>query len=141
MQIMIQYAMRLVGLPYKWGGSNPLEGYDCSGLVQELLLSAGIDPEGDQTAQGLFDWFDLYGERDPKPGIGVLCFYGKNVSSITHVSMMLDPFRVIEAGSGGPKTHTFQEATAQGAFVRIRHISGRKPIAMRKPRYSSIGLL
>jgi cell wall-associated NlpC family hydrolase len=141
MQIMLAYALRFVGLPYKWGGSNPMEGYDCSGLVQELLNSAGIDPEGDQTAQGLFDWFDLYGERDPKPGIGVLCFYGRNVSTITHVAMMLDQFRIIEAGGGGPKVHSLDDAKANDAFVRIRHISTRKPVAMRKPRYASIGLL
>lgn len=28
------YAMRLLGTPYRYGGSSPEEGFDCSGLVQ-----------------------------------------------------------------------------------------------------------
>ena len=141
MQILIPYALSFVGKPYRWGGESPLTGFDCSGLIQELLRSVGLDPPGDQTAQALFDHFDLYGERDPRPGAGVLCFYGKDVSSITHVSMMLDPYRIIEAGGGGSETKTLEDAVRQDARVRIRHLSARKPVAMRKPRYASIGLV
>ena len=31
---MAVYAMKFLGTPYKYGGSNPNEGFDCSGLVQ-----------------------------------------------------------------------------------------------------------
>jgi cell wall-associated NlpC family hydrolase len=31
---MAVYAMKFLGTPYKYGGSSPSEGFDCSGLVQ-----------------------------------------------------------------------------------------------------------
>lgn len=141
MNILIQYAMQFVAEPYRWGGDDPVNGFDCSGLIQELLASVGLDPPGDQTAQSLFDYFDLNGERNPKPGAGVICFYGESVAKITHVALMLDAYRIIEAGGGGSKTTSLQAAADQNAFVRIRHLSNRKPVAMRKPRYATIGLI
>lgn len=141
MQILLNQAINLTGTPYRWGGNDPHTGFDCSGLVQALLATVGLDPPGDQTAQSLFDYFDINGERNPKPGIGVLCFYGKDVASITHVSMMLDPYRIVEAGSGDHTVLTLEDAVRKNAFVRIRHISQRKPIAFRKPRYTTIGLV
>ena len=37
-------AMAQVGRPYRWGGSSPREGFDCSGLVQHVYREAlGIE--------------------------------------------------------------------------------------------------
>src|SRR4051812_45469302 len=35
-------AMRYLGTPYQWGGSNPQTGFDCSGLVQWAYAKAGV---------------------------------------------------------------------------------------------------
>lgn len=37
----IRYAVAQLGKPYVWGGTGP-DGYDCSGLVMEAYLAAGI---------------------------------------------------------------------------------------------------
>lgn len=37
----IKYALAQLGKPYLWGGTGP-NGYDCSGLVMEAYLAAGI---------------------------------------------------------------------------------------------------
>lgn len=141
MNILLNYAMKLVGTPYRWGGDDPIHGFDCSGLVQELLASVGMDPPGDQTAQSLFDHFDKTAEHN-RFGMGSLVFYGASVTKINHVAMMLDPYRVIEAGGGGSKTLTLQNAADQNAFVRIRHINHRKDrVAVLKPKYGTIGLV
>ncbi|NJO18771.1 MAG: C40 family peptidase [Spirulinaceae cyanobacterium RM2_2_10] len=140
MDILKAYAMQFVGTPYRWGGDDPMAGFDCSGFVQELLASCGLDPKGDDTAQGLFNFFDRHGEKNPSPGMGVLVFYGESLSKIVHVAMMLDEFRIIEAGGGGYKTLTEQDAIKQNAYIRIRHLSNRKPIAMLRPNYSTIGV-
>lgn len=141
MNILRDYALQFVGKPYRWGGDDPMAGFDCSGFVQELLASVGLDPTGDQTAQALFDYFDKHGEGNPTPNIGVLAFYGESVTKIVHVAMLIDPYRVIEAGGGGSKTTTLEAATNQNAYIRIRHLSGRRPIAFRKPRYTTIAIL
>jgi peptidoglycan DL-endopeptidase CwlO len=36
-----QYALHQAGKPYRWGGTGP-ESFDCSGLVYEAYLSAGV---------------------------------------------------------------------------------------------------
>lgn len=140
MQILKDYAMSFVGKPYLWGGNNPAFGADCSGFAQELLASAGIDPTGDQSAQGLFDYFSKNGAWNVYL-CGSLAFYGKSVSEITHVAMFVDPYRVIEAGGGDSTTTTLQAAEKKGASVRIRLYDARKDtVAVVRPYYTRIGV-
>jgi cell wall-associated NlpC family hydrolase len=139
-QTLREYAMSFNGLPYIWGGDDPVVGMDCSGLVQEILASVGMDPPGDQTAQGLFDHFQKTALWN-KYGLGALAFYGESVSKITHVAFMLDQYRIIEAGGGGSKSTSPAAASAQNAFVRIRLIKRRPDlVAVLKPSYASIGV-
>lgn len=39
----VQIANRLTGIPYRWGGSSPRAGFDCSGLVQYVYAKIGIN--------------------------------------------------------------------------------------------------
>ena len=48
-------AKRYLGIPYKWGGTDPESGLDCSGLVQRVYGDMGIDlprVSGDQAQAG-----------------------------------------------------------------------------------------
>ena len=134
-EVLQRYMYQMVGVAYRWGGSTPMGGFDCSGLTQELLAAVGMDPPGDQTAQALHDYF-----KDRTLGrilaCGALCFYGKSLTEISHVAMMLDSVHVVEAGGGGSKTVTLQDAINQAAFVRIRRLDHRKDLlAVIMPRY------
>lgn len=141
MEFMIRYALTFIGKPYRWGGSSPMNGFDCSGLIQEILASVGMDPPGDQTAQALFDHFEKNGSLGVQKA-GALAFYGKSVTQITHIAFMIDPYRVIEAGGGGSKTQTLQDAIDQGAYVRMRLLKHRSDlVATVMPRYAPIGLV
>lgn len=123
-ELFKQACIRYTAIPYRWGGDDPILGFDCSGLVQELLAMIGMDPAGDQNAQALYEHF-----KTRSAGIsidtGTLLFFGKTLSNITHVGMALDPITMIEAGGGGSKTISEAAAAEQNAWIRLRPIKKR----------------
>lgn len=125
-KVIYDYAMRLVGLPYRWGGDDTIDGFDCSGLVVELLQAAGKLPHGvDENAQGLHKRFKGKSLSD-LPCFGTLAFYGSSLHEITHVAFCLTDTHVLEAGGGGSSTTSKEKAASQNAFVRIRPAKYRK---------------
>jgi len=125
-QHAIKYIWSFVGTPYRWAGDD-FSGWDCSGLCVEMLKAGGILTEQeDKTAQQLFDSFQGY--ELGKPIHGVLVFYGKSRTKITHVGICIDNYLMIEAGGGGSKTLTTSDAIRQNAFVRVRPIRRRKDV-------------
>lgn len=123
--ILYDYAMSFVGLPYIWGGDDPINGLDCSGLCIELLKSAGVFPHAeDTTADGLYRYFAA--QRTKSPMFGTLVFFGSDHP--THVGFCLNASTMLEAGGGGSKTTSRADAALQNAFVRIRPISNRKDL-------------
>lgn len=127
-----EYALKFVGRPYIWGGDGSGKcggGFDCSGLVLECLWAFGILPNGDMTAQGIYDI--LYNELIwSTPGSGKekpddVLFFGKDDKHITHVAIAIGNGLMVEAGGGGSKCKT--PATSTG-MVRVRPISWRKDL-------------
>jgi cell wall-associated NlpC family hydrolase len=125
MNTLRDYAMSFVGQPYRWGGDDPINGFDCSGLVQEILASVGMDPLADQTADALYRLWKAKGT--PQRTLGALAFYGTE-ARVTHVAFLLDGNRIVEAGGGGSKTLTKEDAANQNAYVRIRPVDNRKDL-------------
>lgn len=136
-KILYDYAMSFVGLPYRWGGSNTIDGFDCSGLVIEILQSVGYFPlKYDSTAQGLFDSFKATCLDVMTAKLGSIAFYGSDAQSISHVGFCIDETRMIEAGGGSSKTLTLDDAADQNAYVRIRPFRSRKDlVAIFSPKY------
>lgn len=127
-EIMTIYSISLLGRPYIWGGDDPVRGFDCSGLVQEILASGGFDPRSDQTAQGLYDILSRDHKLLTKKEDIQTCslvFFGKSSSEISHVGFAVNKWQMVEAGGGGSRTLTEDDAIKQNAYVRIRPISAR----------------
>lgn len=126
---LITYAMRFIGVPYKWGGSTPMDGFDCSGFVQWILESVGADPKGDQTAQGLHDILLKQGALVINaPKAGALCFYGPTNVALSHVSFCISDHQIVEAGGGDHTTTNLDEAIRKAACVRLRPVTHRKDL-------------
>lgn len=138
MKQLIEYAKSFIGVAYIWGGAHPAYGYDCSGLIQEILASVGMDPKGDQTSQALHDHFSENGEEVWHALPGALMFYGKSKKEITHIAFCISPYQLIEAGGGGPNCTDLSKSIAAGAaHVRIRPVDHRKDlVAMIRPHYA-----
>ena len=110
-------ALRWVGKPYLWGGDDPVAGFDCSGLMVELLTSVGKIPRGaDLTAEGLRQRFLAV----TQPARGCLVFWGDQQKGATHVELLLDEDLAIGASGGGSKTITLEEAIRTNAFIKVR---------------------
>lgn len=119
----IEILLQLSFVPYRWGGSNPMTGFDCSGLVIEVLKSVGLlEPRSDYTAQGLAD---LLPETD-KVEAGCVVFYDwDNDGKADHcdmVSAVLENGAIITVGAsgGGPTTKDLAMAVRQNAYVKHR---------------------
>lgn len=123
MQRLVYYASQFVGIPYIWGGDDPMRGYDCSGFVQELLASEGLDPPGDQTADSLYHHFRAL-DLGSGPQLGALAFYG-TYERIIHVALCINRDQVIEAGGGGRACKTREDAIRHNAHIRVRPLNAR----------------
>lgn len=137
MKPLIDYAMKFIGIPYLWGGATPMGGFDCSGFVQWVLQSVGADPKGDQTARALYDTLLVQGGVPlTTPKAGALVFYGTTKLAISHVSLCLSEYQIIEAGGGNATTTNVQRAIEQEACVRVRPFTHRKDVvAIVLPNY------
>jgi cell wall-associated NlpC family hydrolase len=123
-KLMLSY----LNIPYIFGGKNPLEGEDCSGLVCEFLKAVGKLKTNDEFgSQQLHDLF----AKDAHTGeitTGSLAFYGTDVKHIDHVAMFLDDNFIVEAGHGTADTKTKEIATQRGAFTRVRPYKYREDL-------------
>lgn len=114
----------LGGVAYRWGGDDPIEGYDCSGFVIEILQSVGILPlKRDWTAQQLYGHFQDQAVR--KPYRGTLAFWANGAGRIFHVELCIDDSLSIGASGGGSSVRTEADAAQKNAFVKIRPIAAR----------------
>lgn len=130
--MLVIYAFNFIGVRYKWGGNNPLEGLDCSGFLCEILRSQGLVRD-DHNAQSLYELFLKMGLEKP-PEKGALLFFGSSKYSVTHCALAVNSTLMLEAGGGGSGTNTIDDAIKKNAFVRLR------PIKFRKDLISSIVL-
>lgn len=121
---------RFLGIPYKWGGDDPMGGFDCSGLAIEVLQSTGIIEENkDYTADQLAA---LFPETDILQS-GALVFWDWNDDGkIDHVEMIAivdddGEIFTIGAGGGSSATTTTNDAINHNAYVKVRPLrSGYK---------------
>jgi len=122
-EVAIRVAWSFLGIPYIWGGDDPMKGFDCSGFVIECLKSSGILPRiGDWTAAQLFLRFSVVDD----PIEGCLVFWGM---PITHVELCLDNYLSFGASGGGSKTITSEDAIKQNAYIKIRPFRQRTGIS------------
>jgi cell wall-associated NlpC family hydrolase len=100
-------AKKYLGTPYKWGGSSPSTGFDCSGLVQYVYAKEGISLPRVTDQQILAPGGQHISRKDLLPGD--LVFFRDSTGYVHHVGISL----------GGDK---FINAPHTGANVRINSL-------------------
>jgi len=122
--VAVDYAKHFIGTPYHWGGDDPMEGFDCSGFVVEVLQAVGKLQARDYSAHDLYMLF--------KPNVvvlgyaGCLAFWLDASGHAVHVMLMVDNGHVIGATGGGSATLTEEDAERQNAFCKMRPLGYRK---------------
>lgn len=121
---LMQEALKYQGWPYKFGGSDPTIGFDCSGLVQWTYKTIGITLP--RTAQGQYEQCTIIPNEQAKPGDLVFLTGTYDCDDyITHVAIYLgDNMKVYQSGGSGIGYVDYSTSYYQEHWVgigRIKH--------------------
>lgn len=135
---LIFYALSFSGIPYHYGGDDPISGFDCSGLIVEILKSAGVVAyNADLNAEDLYLLLSAkkIGTRLSSPKAGAIVFYGSH-EHITHTGFCINDKLMLSAAGGDATTLSKDDAILAKAFVKLRPIYYRKDfVAAIMPNY------
>jgi len=93
----VAIAERFLGVPYRWGGADPLTGFDCSGLAMYVYAQLGVSLTHYTGAQ----WFE--GDRVPPSQLepGDLVFFEPTARGPQHEGIYVGAGRFIQAPHTG----------------------------------------
>jgi cell wall-associated NlpC family hydrolase len=111
----VQIANHLTGVPYRWGGSSPQSGFDCSGLVQYVYGKLGVRLPHYAAAQ--------YGagRRVPRGSLrpGDLVFF----SGLGHVGIYAGRDRFIHAPQSGTTVRWSRLSSRHSYYGAVRLVA------------------
>src|SRR4051812_25453056 len=117
-------AERYLGVPYRWGGTSPKTGFDCSGFVQYVFARHGTRlprTSREQASSGQRPravWSAL------RPG-AVVRFAGPG-GRISHVAIYAGRRRIIHASSSGGSVRYDALDTKRGKWFTRRLVAARR---------------
>jgi cell wall-associated NlpC family hydrolase len=119
---MLNRALALLGTPYRWGGSSPEAGFDCSGLVGYVFRST-LGVELPRISRDMATVGRLV--RDPEHLIeGDLVFFSRRGKHVDHVGIYLGGGRFVHAPRTGKNVEISTMATGYWShkFLKARRI-------------------
>jgi cell wall-associated NlpC family hydrolase len=95
-QPILHYALDLIGAPYKFGGSDPEKGMDCSGYVRHVYKQAA-DVDLPRNAKAISEKGTVVDNSDLKPGD--LVFFNTMRKAFSHVGIYAGNDKFVHAAS------------------------------------------
>ena len=117
-------AERYLGVPYKWGGTSPKTGFDCSGFVQYVFAKHGTSlprTSREMASSGKRlrpEWSAL------QPGD--LVMFAEPGDRISHVAIYAGERRIIHASSSGGRVRYDALDTKRGKWFTRRLVAARR---------------
>jgi cell wall-associated NlpC family hydrolase len=121
---LTSYAQSLIGTPYKYGGTSPKTGFDCSGFVDYVFQhTAGV------SLPRISRQISQHGSpvKSSQLREGDLVFYDTNNEAYSHVGIYLGNDRFIHAPSNGGSVR-IEDMTMD---YWTKHYNGARRITLR----------
>ena len=99
---IIFYALSMVGISYRWGGTSPQTGFDCSGLVSHVFkkIAGQVLPRDSYAMARLGQTISADALRP-----GDLVFFDTMRRPFSHVGIYLGDNRFVHAPAAGKSVH------------------------------------
>ncbi|MBK5273663.1 MAG: C40 family peptidase [Desulfuromonadales bacterium] len=117
--IAARTAERFVGIPYRWGGDNVVDGMDCSGFVRAVYNLCGLSIP--RTSREQFKTGDSIAKENLRDGD--LVFFGSSETSINHVGIYVGNNRFVHAPRRGEEIRV---TSVDETYFEKRFIGARR---------------
>lgn len=119
---VLQKALALLGTPYRWGGTDPDKGLDCSGLVGYVFRNA-LGIELPRVSRDMARNGELITDR-AKLTAGDLVFFGRK-GRVNHVGIYVGEGRFVHAPSRGKDVtvSSLEKGYWSGRFLQARRLT------------------
>jgi cell wall-associated NlpC family hydrolase len=117
--IAARTAERFVGIPYRWGGENVVDGMDCSGFVRAVYNLCGLSIP--RTSRDQFKAGDPIIKDDLRDGD--LVFFGSSEDSINHVGIYVGNHKFVHAPRRGEEIRV---TSVDESYFEKRFIGARR---------------
>ncbi|WP_318240540.1 C40 family peptidase [Luteimonas colneyensis] len=122
-QALLQRAMGLLGTPYRWGGTSPDSGFDCSGLVNYVFRTT-LGIELPRVSREMAS----NGEKVERAALtaGDLVFFGRRGTRVDHVGIYVGDGQFVHAPRSGRDVTVSRLDTGYWAnrFLQARRVEG-----------------
>ncbi len=115
---LVSTARAFLGVPYKWGGTNP-NGYDCSGFVQEVFRLSGHSVP--RMADAQYEKLDKVDKDGLVPGD--LVFFNTDGSGVSHVGIYSGEGKFLHASS----SRGVIESGLDESYYSTRYVGASRP--------------
>jgi cell wall-associated NlpC family hydrolase len=116
---LITTAQRFLGVPYRWGGEDRNNGFDCSGLTMVSYRLNGLNLPRNSRAQ--FKAGHAVKKKDLQQG-DLVFFATKGGARVTHVGIYIGGGKFIHAPCTGK---TVRVANLSNSFFRKTYVGGK----------------
>ncbi|CAN1605661.1 C40 family peptidase [Pseudomonas mediterranea] len=127
---VLSRAVNVLGTPYRWGGSSPSKGFDCSGLVKYAFNDSTFDLPRTSNAMATGHGEKIE-RKDLKPGD--LIFFKLKSRRVNHVAIYLGNDRFIHAPRRGKSVtiDTLNKPYWNTHYVIAKRMLPKEPGGMR----------
>ena len=121
---VLRLADDYLGVPYKWGGTSPRTGFDCSGYVQFVYGREGVRLPRTSRQQA------VAGARRPTrwdaASPGDLVMFANPGEAVSHVAFYAGNGRILHSSSSGGGVRYDDLGTQRGRWYRERLVAVRR---------------